>query len=61
MDYKIDYWQECKLLYKVILLGYEDIVDKSKYISISELTHAADLVSDFHIAYPTKPSSLLLF
>jgi len=27
---KIDFWQACKLLYKVIWLVYEDIGDKSK-------------------------------
>jgi len=30
VDSKIDYRQACKLLYKVILLGYEDTGDKSK-------------------------------
>ena len=51
---KIDCQWACKLLYKVIWLGYEDTGDESK------LTHAADLVSDFHIAYPAKPSPLPL-
>ena len=41
-------------------LGYEDTGDESKWISASELSHAADLVSDFHIAYPAKPSPLPL-
>jgi len=57
---KIDCQQACKLLYKVIWLGYEDTGDKSEWIPASKLTHATDLVSDFHIAYPTKPGSLLL-
>ena len=57
---KIDCWWVCKLLYKVIWLGYEDTGDESKWIPVSELTHAMDLVSDFHIAYPTKPSPLSL-
>ena len=61
VDFKIDCQQACKLLYKVIWLGYEDIGDKSEWISTSKLTHAADLVSNFHITYPTKPSSLPLF
>ena len=61
VDSKIDCWRTCKLLYKVIWLGYEDTGDKSEWIPISKLTHAADLVSDFHIAYPTKPGPLLLF
>jgi len=60
VDSKIDCQQVCKLLYKVIWLGYEDTGDESEWISTSKLTHAADLVSDFHIAYPAKPSPFLL-
>ena len=56
VDSKIDHWQACKLLYKVIWLEYEDTENKSEWIPISKLTHATDLVSDFHIAYPAKPS-----
>jgi len=61
VDFKIDCWQVCKLLYKVIWLGCEDTGDKSEYISTSKLTHITDLVFDFHIVYPTKPSPLPLF
>jgi len=57
---KIDHQWACKLLYKVIWLRYENARDKSKWISISKLTHAANLVSDFHIVYPTKPGPLPL-
>ena len=60
VDSKIDCRQACKLLYKVIWLGYEDTGDKSEWITISELSHTADLVSNFHIAYLAKPSSLPL-
>ena len=60
VDSKIDCQQACKLLYKVIWLGYEDSRDKSEWIPTSELTYATDLVSDFHIAYPAKPSPLSL-
>jgi len=60
VDYKIDRQRACKLLYKVIWLGYEDIGDKSEWISTFKLSHATDLVSNFHIAYPAKPNSLLL-
>ena len=60
VDSKIDCWWGCKLLYKMIWLGYEDTGDESEWIPTSELTHATDLVSDFHIAYPTKPGPLLL-
>jgi len=39
----------------MIWLEYEDTKDESEWIPISELTHATDLVSNFHIAYLTKP------
>ena len=61
VDSKINCQWVCKLLYKVIWLGYKDTRDESKWIPTSELTHAADLISNFHIAYPTKSSLLLLF
>ena len=60
VDSKIDCQWACKLLYKVIWLGYEDTGDESEWIPISELSHAANLVSNFHIAYPTKPGPLPL-
>ena len=60
VDSKIDCQWACKLLYKVIWLEYEDILDKFKWIPISELTHATDLVSDFYIVYPTKSGLLPL-
>jgi len=60
VDSKIDLRWACKLLYKVIWLGYEDIGDKSKWIPTSELTHTTNLVSNFHIAYPAKPGPLPL-
>ena len=60
VDSKIDCQRAYKLLYKVIWLGYENTGDESKWISVSELTHATDLVSDFHITYLTKPGPLLL-
>ena len=34
--------------------------DESEWIPTSELSHAADLVSNFHITYSAKPSPLLL-
>ena len=60
VDSKIDCRQAYKLLYKVIWLGYEDTEDESEWIPASELSHAADLVSNFHIAYPAKSGSLPL-
>ena len=60
VDSKINHQRACKLLYKVIWLGYEDTGDESEWIPTTELTHATDLVSNFHIVYPTKPGSLPL-
>ena len=57
---KIDYWQAYKLLYKVIWLEYEDTEDESEWIFTSELIHATNLVSNFHITYLAKPGPLLL-
>ena len=42
VDSKIDYQWTYKLLYKVIWLEYENIGNESKWILISELTHATD-------------------
>ena len=60
VDSKIDCQQTCKLLYKVIWLGYKDIGDKSEWIPTSKLIHIFNLVSNFHIIYSTKPSPLPL-
>ncbi|KXN84514.1 hypothetical protein AN958_12402 [Leucoagaricus sp. SymC.cos] len=51
---KIDWCQACKLLYKVIWLGYKDTEDKSSWLPASKLEHAPKLVADFHAAYPHK-------
>jgi len=61
VDSKIDRQWACKLLYKVIWLEYEDTGDESEWIPVSKLSHAVNLVSDFHIAYPAKPGPLSLF
>ena len=54
VDSKINHQQACKLLYKVIWLGYENTGDESEWIPTSKLTYPTDLVSDFHIAYPCQ-------
>ena len=60
VDSKINCQQVCKLLYKMIWLGYEDTKDEFKWIPTSKLTYAANLISNFHIIYSTKPGSLSL-
>jgi len=61
IDSKINCWWACKLLYKVIWLGYENAEDRSKWLSATKLIHTINLVSDFHIIYSIKSSSLSLF
>ena len=54
VDSKIDCWRACKLLYKVIWLGYEDTDNDSEWLPATELEHAKELVNDFHLKYPAK-------
>ena len=44
----------------MIWLEYEYTEDESEWITASGLIHAASLVFNFYIAYPAKPSPLLL-
>jgi hypothetical protein len=55
LDSKIDRRRRCKLLYLVKWLGYEGTDDETSWLPADELSHASDLVSDFHKAYPDKP------
>jgi len=58
VDSKIDRQRACKLLYKVIWLGYEDTDNDSEWLPATELEHAKELVNDFHLKYPAKPGPL---
>jgi len=58
VDSKIDCRRACKLLYKVIWLGYEDTDNDSEWLPATELEHAKELLSDFYLKYPTKPGPL---
>ena len=60
IDSKIDCKKTCKLLYKVIWLGYKTIKEESNWLLIFKLTYIPNLISDFHQAYLDKSSSLLL-
>ena len=58
LDSKLDQRRKCKLLYLVHWLGYEGTDDELSWIPANELDHAPDVISDFHSAYPDKPSPL---
>jgi len=55
---KIDRRRACKLLYKVIWLGYEDTNNDSEWLPATKLEHAKELVNNFHLKYPAKPGPL---
>ena len=54
VDSKIDRRRTCKLLYKVIWLGYKDTNNNSKWLPVMELEHAKELLNDFHLKYLSK-------
>jgi len=58
VDSKIDCWRACKLLYKIIWLGYEDTDNNSEWLPAMELEHAKELLNDFHLKYSSKPGPL---
>jgi len=58
VDSKIDRQRVCKLLYKVIWLGYKDTDNDSEWLPATELEHAKELLNDFHLKYLSKPGPL---
>ena len=48
----------CKLLYLVCWTGYEGTDKETSWIFNSELSHASELIVDFHSAYPAKSGPL---
>jgi hypothetical protein len=56
LDSKLDRRRRCKLLYLVKWVGYEGTDEETSWLPADELTHAPDLVADFHKAYPDKPA-----
>ena len=60
LDSKIDNCRKCKLLYFVCWTGYEGTDEENSWLPAMELDHAQEIVSDFHVCYPCKPSPLPL-
>ena len=48
----------CKLLYLVKWSGYEGTNEETSWLPASELAHASDIISNFHLKYPSKPGPL---
>jgi hypothetical protein len=59
LDSKIDNCHcACKLLYLVKWAGYEGTDKETLWLLTTELGHAAEIITDFHNAYPDKPGPL---
>jgi len=55
LDTKINKHQQFKLLYYVRWLGYEGTDEETSWLPVDEMSHATDLVKEFHRWYPDKP------
>ena len=55
LDTKLDRRRRCKLIYLVRWAGYEGTDEETSWMTADELSHAQELVHDFHQAYPNKP------
>jgi len=55
LDTKLDRRRRCKLIYLVRWAGYEGTDEETSWMTADELSHAQELVHDFHQAYPDKP------
>ena len=60
LDSCIDKQHKCKLLYLVKWAGYKGTDEETSWLPASELRHASEVVSDFHLTYPSKPGPLPL-
>ena len=59
LDSKLDNQRRlCKLLYLVRWFGYKGTNDETSWLPANELAHASDIVSDFHVKYPSKPGPI---
>jgi Chromo (CHRromatin Organisation MOdifier) domain len=58
LNSKLDKRWACKLLYLVKWSGYKNTNEETSWILANELGHASKIVSEFHLHYPNKPSSL---
>ena len=58
LDSTLDQHQKCKLLYLVQWAGYEGTDQEIDWLVATKLTHAFELVADFHSANPSKPGPL---
>src|ERR1700723_3989650 len=58
LDSKLNQCWKCKLLYLVGWAGYEGTDQEIDWLVATELTHASELVADFHSVHPSRPGPL---
>src|ERR1700723_2004817 len=58
LDSKLNQRRKCKLLYLVQWVGYERTDQEMDWLVATELTHASELVADFHSAHPSRPGPI---
>ena len=57
LDSKVDkHRKHCNIVYLVWWTGYEGTDEDTSWILANELGHASEIITDFHRAYPDKPS-----
>src|ERR1700719_718359 len=57
LDSKLDQRHKCKLLYLVRWAGYEGTDQEMDWMVATGLTHASELVAEFHSPHPSARSS----
>src|ERR1700723_52364 len=58
LNSKLDQCRKCKLLYLVRWADYEGTDQEIDWLVATELTHASELVADFHSVHPSRPGPL---
>jgi hypothetical protein len=58
LDSKLDKRWACKLLYLVQWSRYKGTDEETSWILANELGHASEIVPEFYLHYPNKPSPL---
>jgi hypothetical protein len=60
LDSKLDRRLKCGLKYFVQWAGYEGTDEETDWLPATELDHAQEIITDFHIRYPDKPGPIPL-
>ena len=53
--YDLRCWATCELFYYVQWIGYEGTDEEFQWTAATNLTHADELIEEFHKRYPAKP------